>query len=248
MLRYVRDGERSAHQYDAMASAYAAENEDGAFNAHYERPATISLLGPVAGRRILEIGCGAGPLTQWLADHGADVTAVDVSSEMLYLARQRVGDRAAFVLADASEPLAFASDVAFDLVVASLVLHYVEEWRPMLREFRRVLRPNGAVVFSTHHPTMDWELSPDDYFAVRQVTEVWEKGGQAFEVTFWRRPLTAITESISDSGFLIERLLEPRPAAELRETNPEAYELLATSPRFVFFRLAPAPLMGRPRG
>ena len=63
----VRDGERAAQQYDAMASRYAVENEDGPFNAHYERPATISFIGPVVGRRILEIGCGSGPLTQWLA-------------------------------------------------------------------------------------------------------------------------------------------------------------------------------------
>ena len=61
----------SARQYDAMAVDYAADNAESAFNAYYERPAMISLIGEVEGRRVLEVGCGAGPLTAWLVDHGA---------------------------------------------------------------------------------------------------------------------------------------------------------------------------------
>lgn len=236
MLVYVRDGQQSAHQYDAMAQWYSAANEDSAYNAYYERPAMIAMLGSVTGWRLLEVGCGAGPLTSWLVDHGATVTAMDVSSEMLRLASQRVGDRAAFIVADAADPLPFASKGSFDLVVASLVLHYIEDWEPVLREFRRILKPKGAIVFSTHHPAMDWEHSPDDYFAVKRVTEVWRKLDRDFEVTFWRRPLTAMTEAISSSGLVIERLIEPRPVPELRERDPDAYEDITTRPRFLFFR------------
>lgn len=237
MLAHVRDGQRSARQYDAMAQAYSAANEDGAYNAYYERPAMITLLGPVTGCRVLEVGCGAGPLTKWLVDAGALVTAMDVSAQMLALARRRVGDRAAFVLADAGDTLPFASQSTFDLVVASLLLHYVEDWRPVLQELRSALKPNGAIVFSTHHPAMDWEHSPQDYFAVKQVTELWRKGDRDFEVTFWRRPLTAMTEAIASSGLVIERLIEPRPLPELRERDPDAYRDITTRPRFLFFRL-----------
>ena len=232
------DGERTARQYDAMAVAYAADNADSAFNAYYERPATISLLGDVEGRRVLEVGCGAGPLTAWLVDQGAAVTAVDVSPAMKRLAEERVGHDATILLADLAQPLSFAADATFDLVVASLVLHYLEDWEPPLREFRRVLKPDGAVLFSTHHPAMDWQLHcPDDYFAVKLVTETWLKGSREFEVTFWRRPLTAMTEAISSAGFVIERLIEPEPVPGLRDHDPEAYELLRTKPQFLFFRL-----------
>lgn len=238
MLVCVRDGQQSARQYDAMAPWYSAENEVGAFNAYYERPAMIALLGPLAGGRVLDVGCGAGPLTGWLVDHGADVTAMDVSPEMVRLAKRHVGGRAALLVADAGAPLPFSSDADFDLVVASLVLHYIEDWGPVLRELLRVLRPTGVIVFSTHHPTMDWEHSPDDYFAVKQVTELWRKGGRDFEVTFWRRPLTAMTEAIASSGLVIERLIEPQPVPELRARDPDAYEEIRTKPRFLFFRLA----------
>ena len=232
------DGEVSARQYDAMAADYATDNDDNAFNSGYERPATIALLGDVAGQRVLEVGCGAGPLTECLVDQGASVTAVDISPAMLDLARERVGSGAEFHLADLSRPLSFADDGTFDIVVASLVLHYVERWEPVLREFRRVLTPHGKVVISTHHPAHDWQVhSPDDYFAVKQVSEIWEKGSGAYEVTFWRRPLTAMTAAFSAAGFVIERLVEPDPVPELRDRDPEADQLLRTEPGFLFFRL-----------
>ncbi len=233
----MSQSERSAHQYNAMAAAYAADNAESAYNAHYERPATISLLGDVSRRRVLEVGCGPGILTMWLVDHGALVTAFDVSAEMVSLTRESVGDRAAVIVADLDQPLSFAPYRSFDIVVASLVLHYVEDWEPVFREFHRVLKPGGTVVFSTHHPTMDWEIAGGDYFATTQVTERWRKGGGEFEVTFWRRPLTAMTHAITSSGFVIERLVEPGPAPELRRLDPAAYELIRTKPRFLFFRL-----------
>ena len=235
----MRDGERAASQYDAMGIAYGAQNNESAFNAYYERPATIALLGDVAGLRVLEAGCGPGALTCWLVDHGASVTAIDVSRQMVRLAADRVGDRARILTADLAEPLTFAADGSMDLVVASLVMHYLADWAAVLAEFHRVLAPGGAVVFSTHHPAMDWLLhSPEDYFAVKQVTETWRVGKEPFEVTFWRRPLTAMTAAIAGSGFVIEQLIEPPPAAELRDRDPAADKKIRTSPRFLFFRLA----------
>lgn len=236
----MSDGERSARQYDAMAADYAADNQESSTNAYYERPATIELLGDVTGRRVLDAGCGAGPLTEWLADHGAIVTATDVSPAMAEAARRRVGDRATVRVADLAHPLSFAADASFDIVVASLVLHYMRDWEVVLGEFRRVLTPDGVVVFSTHHPAMDWQLlSREDYFVTRQFTETWKKGHGEYEVTFWRRPLTAMTQAIHDAGFVIERLIEPAPLPALADRDPEVYRLLATQPRFLFFRLRP---------
>jgi SAM-dependent methyltransferase len=236
----VDDGQRSASQYDAMGASYSARNSVGSYNAYYNRPATIGLLGEVSGRRVLEAGCGAGQLTAWLTEHGATVTAFDVSPVMAGLARERAGERAEVLVADLSRPLSFAATGGYDLVVASLVLHYVRDWAAVLGEFRRVLTPAGAVVFSTHHPTMDWQLYwPEDYFAIRQVTDTWETESGEFDVTFWRRPLTAMTEAIAAAGFVIERLIEPEPAAGLAELDPRADHAIRTQPRFLFFRLRP---------
>jgi len=237
----MSDGEQSARQYDAMAAEYATDSVSNVYNAYYERPATIALLGEVAGAQVMEVGCGAGELTSWLVDHGALVTAFDVSASMAELTRRRVGAQALVHVADVAQPLWFAESGRFDLVVACLVLHYVRDWETVFGEFRRVLKPDGSVIFSTHHPAMDWQLhAPDDYFAITQVTETWQKGSGRFDVTFWRRPLTAMCQSIASAGFVIERLVEPEPLGELAERDPVAYEQIRTQPRFLFFVLRPA--------
>ena len=60
----MSDSERAAEQYDAMAADYASDNDDGVFNALYERPAMVDLLGEVDGLRVLDVGCGAGQLSE----------------------------------------------------------------------------------------------------------------------------------------------------------------------------------------
>jgi SAM-dependent methyltransferase len=234
----MEDAAQSADQYDLMAETYAAHNLVSPYNAYYERPATQWLLGDVSGKRVLEVGCGAGPLTEWLVNQGALVTAMDNSPEMVRLAQARLVGRAQVLVGDLAKPLDFASDGTFDLVVASLVLHYLRDWVSPMRELRRLLVDDGALVFSTHHPTMDArEHSSEDYFAVKQITEIWTNGPGTFEVTFWRRPLTAMTQAIHEAGFMIERLVEPMPEPELSKRDPNTYQLLTTQPRFLFFRL-----------
>ena len=220
-----------------MAARYAAQNESNIFNSLFERPAMIALLGDVQGRAVLEVGCGAGPLTEWLVDHAATVTAMDVSPRMLDLARRRLGERARLIPGSLEDGLGFQPDGSVDLVVASLVLHYIRDWHRVFSEFRRVLVPGGVVVFSTHHPAMDWQLhSPQDYFAVKQVTETWTILGEPFEVTFWRRPLSAMTAAIFSAGFVIEQLVEPVPGPEVYDRDPEVAHQLRNQPSFIFFR------------
>src|ERR1700739_4604998 len=82
------------NDYDSFAEVYSAENEINLPNAYYERPATLALAGDVAGRRILDAGCGSGPLFAALRDRGAIVTGVDSSAGMLERAPQRPGGHA----------------------------------------------------------------------------------------------------------------------------------------------------------
>ena len=85
-------GRAVANDYDSFAEAYSAENEVNLANAYYERPAMLALAGDVAGRRILDVGCGSGPLFAALRDRGAIMTGFDYSAGMLELARRRLGD------------------------------------------------------------------------------------------------------------------------------------------------------------
>src|SRR4051812_23803466 len=115
------------NDYDSFGEAYAAETESNLINGYYTRPAVLDLAGDVAGRRILDIGCGAGPILEVLRERGAVVTGADFSAKMVELARQRLGDDVDLRQADLSRPLPFP-DGAFDDVIACLVLHYLEDW------------------------------------------------------------------------------------------------------------------------
>ncbi len=145
-----------ANHYDVFAESYTADNESNLLNNYYERPAVLDLVGEVEGRHVLDAGCGAGPLIAALHAKGAKVTGFDASAAMIELARQRLGEDATLHVADLSQPLPF-TDGAFDDVVASLVLHYLQDWAAPLAELRRVLRPGGRLILSVNHPA---ELKP----------------------------------------------------------------------------------------
>lgn len=97
--------EQHPEHYDAFADAYARATENGLFNRWYARPAVLDLLGDVAGRRILDAGCGSGPLLADLTERGASVAGFDASHAMIGLARERLGDEADLKVADLTQPL-----------------------------------------------------------------------------------------------------------------------------------------------
>jgi ubiquinone/menaquinone biosynthesis C-methylase UbiE len=204
--------------YDGFAEAYAAENESGLFNAYYARPEEIRLAGDVSGRRVLDAGCGSGPLSEALRAKGADIVGFDVSAAMVDLARKRLGEDADLRVADLAAPLPY-DDAAFDDAVASLVLHYLEDWSGPLAELRRVLKPGGRLIVTVNHPAAYAIVYPDaDYFAVTKYSEDYVFDGQTVWLTFYHRPLHAMADSFAAAGFRIATISEPPPAAN---TPPE---------------------------
>ena len=212
------------NDYDSFAEVYSAENEVNLHNAYYERPATLALAGDVAGRRILDAGCGSGPLSAALCDRGAIVTGFDSSAGMLKLARKRLGPDADLQVADLGHPLPYP-DGAFDDVIASLVLHYLEDWTAPLAELRRVLRPGGRLIASVNHPISGHPLVRPgaDYWATYQWSEeITTASGRSFTLANWHRPLPAMIEAFTAAGFRIAVISEPLPAPDTpRELLPD---------------------------
>lgn len=222
------------NDYDAFAAAYDADNENNAWNALYERPAVLSLMGEVNGLRVLDAGCGSGSHAAALVERGAILTGIDASRGLLEIAQRRLDGRAQLLRADLNEPLPF-EDGAFDVILASLVMHYLADWSPALREFNRVLCAGGRLVISTHHPFMDHPLSGrDNYFETYSFNDTWQLGGRNMTMRFWHRPLHAMFDALTAAGFRIETLSEPQPDPRAR-SFPDAYRSLTTEPRFIFF-------------
>jgi ubiquinone/menaquinone biosynthesis C-methylase UbiE len=198
-----------ADHYDSFAESYAKANETGLFNAYYARPAMIDLAGDVEGRRMLDAGCGSGPLFEDLRSRGAHVSGFDASPAMLELARQRLGADADLRVADLSQPLPYA-DATFDDVVCSLVLHYLREWTAPLAELRRVLKPGGRLLLSVNHPRILESSDPHaDYFSVTQYSDEYLFDGRPAVLTYWHRPLHAMSDAFTEAGFRIAAISEP---------------------------------------
>ena len=154
--------------WDGAAADYQAEHGDFLGDADFVwcpeglREADARLLGPVAGRTILEIGCGAGQCARWLAGQGARVVGLDISEAQLQISRDldlRCGSQVPVVAADAAR-LPFA-DASFDIVCSAFgALPFLADVTRVFGEVNRVLRPGGRLVFSVCHP-IRWCL-PDD--------------------------------------------------------------------------------------
>jgi malonyl-CoA O-methyltransferase len=138
-----------ARAYDRWSRRY--DDDD---NATRDLDARVVRQSPLhlAGLRVLELGCGTGKNSQWLAGQARELVALDFSPGMLDVARRRV--RAAhvrFVEHDITRPWPVET-ASCDVVVGNLVLEHVRDLGPIYAEAARALRPGGQLYFCELHP------------------------------------------------------------------------------------------------
>ncbi|WP_414709331.1 class I SAM-dependent methyltransferase [Pseudonocardia sp.] len=210
--------------WDADADDYLAEHGRDIGDADFVwcpeglREADARLLGDVAGRRVLEVGCGSAPCARWLAAQGAHPVALDLSRGMLRHAAAlgaATGLRVPLVQAGA-ERLPF-TDASFDVACSAFgAVPFVAEPERVMREVCRVLRPGGRWVFAVNHP-MRWVFSDDpgpdgltvqqSYFDRTPYVEV-DAEGRATYVEH-HRTLGDRVRDIVAAGLVLDDLVEP---------------------------------------
>jgi len=233
MMAGMSDEVGRVPQYDVFADEFRSHAEDSFYNAYYDRPACLDLLGDVAGKTVLDAACGPGLYARELADRGAHVIGFDQSPRMVEICRETVG-AGEFHVHDLGDPITWLPDTSVDLALCALAIEYVDDRVGALPELRRVLKPGGALVLSRQHPTADWLGHGGSYFDVRLIEETWSKG---WHMRYWLAPLETTCAEIAAAGFLIERLVEPRPVPEGAEIDRIHYERLHHEPGFLAFRL-----------
>jgi len=194
----------------------------------------LQLVGDVSGLRAIVLGCGGGQDCIVLAKQGAQVIGVDLSDKQIEYGR-RLADREGVLVTLMQgnvEELRGIEDETQDLALSLHALNYVERVDRAFAEAYRVLRPGGAFVLTLHHP-FDACLEDEPPHGVakgyweRVLDWQWDfpKAGVSARLRSWYRTVGEWFTLLSDAGFRIERLLEPRPTEEPHSPWDGGYSL-----------------------
>ncbi len=235
-----RNAERVASQWDENAGPWSAFVRGGhdLYRDLFTFPAMQAILPPIAGRELVDFGCGEGSNTRRFARMGAKMTGIDLSREMIRIASDAeraeplgVDYRVASYCEDTGLPAA-----SFDGVVSTMALMDGPGIEEAMREAYRLVRPGGFLAFSVLHPCFFTRgikllktregavtaLRVAGYFDDSPYRQAmpglrWRQGdGEESDLVVMRYPRTigAYCNAVAQAGFRIVRMDEPRPSPE----------------------------------
>jgi SAM-dependent methyltransferase len=224
----------------AFATYLAARRRAGNPNDTLEKPLIDALAGEVAGKRVLDLGCGDAAYGREVLARGArEYVGVEGSRNMVALARATLDGGAGRVIHSPIEQWDYPSD-SFDLAVARLVLHYIADVAPVFALVHRALSAGGRFVFSVEHPVItscdrarpagsirqDWIV--DGYFETGLRETQWLGG----TIQKYHRTVEDYFRALQQAGFTVEQLRESRPERE-RFADEQTYERRKRIPLFL---------------
>ena len=201
-------------------------------------PCVERLLGDVEGKQFLDAGCGEGYLARYYAKKGADVTAIDLSQRLIETSEQ-LTEKEGITIDYRVDNVCYIESVPnaeFDIILSNLVLLNIPCIDDAFKEFHRVLKVGGVLVFSIVHPAFNfygpgsWEMGEKDsetkrreglyfkvdrYFEEEEYERHWKtRQGNKFPepISFFHRTLSTYINSLSNAGFQLLEFAEPQPA------------------------------------
>jgi SAM-dependent methyltransferase len=184
-------------------------------------------LGPLAGKAVLDLGCGHGWLAARLAAAGAEAVGLDGSAELLAIARTR-HPGVELLQADLTLGLGSAQGRTFDRIVSLMVLMDLPALDPLLGDVSAALRPGGRFIFTMPHPCFWAQIPVEDqgsgerFRKVRSYLPLEHRWVTSFGGhRHYHRPLSWYFDRLAEAGLGVARLVEPptpptdnRPAEE----------------------------------
>ncbi len=155
-------------------------------------------LADIAFNSCVEIGCGTGKNTAWLINKANQITAVDLSSEMLAKAKQKINSgKVNFIQADILQDWNF-TDKIFELVSFSLILEHIENLEPIFNKVSKLIAPGGYIYVGELHPFKQYSGSK-----ARFTTDAGEH-----IVSCFNHHISDFVRAAKNNGFSIENINE----------------------------------------
>jgi|SRR3989344_802629 len=207
----------------------AIRNNKDLIRKYVTNPALFDRLASLDGNlRVLDSGCGEGYVSRELARRGHKVVGIDASQYIIKAAKETGTGNDDYVRGDVCQ-MPFG-DKSFDCVVSNFLLVELEKPEDFIKEVKRVLKPKGRFIFQTLHPSLfisktgqsEGRTVPN-YF---ESTKITEKLGRPYnlespvEITTYHHSLSRYTSALTDNGFQIIYLDEPKPIEETPPDDP----------------------------
>ena len=223
------------------------DNEKNA-NILFEKPALFSLLPDLNEKVILDLGCGYGENCIEFVKRGRiKVIGIDISKKMLEVAIKENSHKNIIYKNIPMEEL-HELDNKFDIVISSLAVHYVEDFKELSNNIYNLLNDGGVFIFSQENPLNTCFTKGERWTRDEKGNKIFANisnysiDGERESVWFvdnvkkYHRKFSTILNSLIESGFTIEKLIEPIPSKEILEKYPE-YEELNHKPYFLIVKV-----------
>lgn len=246
--------EYTKRMYDGFGAEYQKSRDEKdvsrVYNEFLEVPQMIMAVGNIKGKKLLDVGCGAGVHAKAYVKKGAKVQGIDISKTMVDMARERC--KGVDFRVGSMNKLPYASS-SFDIVTASLVTDYVKDLKKAFLEVNRVLKKGGFFYYSDNHPiasarelyeTEDIKIRGLGYFMDKKtgrrinLGRTWLEGVDEFDmvpgmtVKFFKRTFRTHLKAIRDAGFELIDYIDCKPIPEFKKYDADAYELFCKIPIF----------------
>ena len=206
------------------------ENENNANNI-FEKPALFSLLPTLINKTVLDLGCGYGENCIHFVEEGAKkVVGIDISKV------ENSHKKITYI----NMPMEDIGEIQerFDVIVSSLAFHYVDDFQALVTNIYKLLNDNGILVFSQENPLNTcfstgsrWTKDENGNKLFANISNYSVDGEREItwfvdKVKKYHRSFSTIINTLIESGFQINKLIEPVPTHEVLKEHPEYNDLL----------------------